>query len=84
MIRHQLTARELDVLLLVAQGRTDQQIAAQLGIGRRTVSRHVSVALGKLEAETRTETVRIALAQKVLRFDADSERFVAGGGRQAV
>jgi DNA-binding CsgD family transcriptional regulator len=50
-----LTARELEVLRLVAEGRTNPQIAAELYISRKTTSTHVSHILGKLGVATRTE-----------------------------
>ena len=43
-----LTARELDVLKLMAQGLTDQGIAERLGVGRETVSSHVKQIFHKL------------------------------------
>ena len=58
-----LTARELDVLRLLAQGQQIKEIAAQLVISERTVKFHVSSILGKLGAGNRTEAVRIAAQQ---------------------
>lgn len=58
-----LTARELDVLRLLAQGQQNKEIAAQLVISERTVKFHVSSILGKLGAGNRTEAVRIAAQQ---------------------
>ena len=55
-----LSARERDVLALVAQGRTDRQIGAELFISHRTVERHVSNILAKLDARTRAEIAAIA------------------------
>ncbi len=52
-----LTQRELQILLLMAGGLTDRQIAVQLGIGRRTVSNHVSVILLKIDARGRAHAV---------------------------
>jgi non-specific serine/threonine protein kinase len=52
-----LTAREREVLRLVADGRTDRDIADVLFIGRRTVSWHVSAILTKLDVTTRWEAV---------------------------
>ncbi len=77
---HQLTHREMEVLLLVAYGRTDLQIAHQLGIGRRTASRHVSVILEKLNGATRTEATRIALSVGLIRFDQTKGLFEFIGG----
>jgi DNA-binding CsgD family transcriptional regulator len=50
-----LTARQLDVLRLLAQGATDAEIAAQLFVSLKTVSHHVSAILRKLEVRNRTE-----------------------------
>jgi DNA-binding CsgD family transcriptional regulator len=55
-----LTAREREVLRLVADGLTDRDIASALFIGRRTVSWHVSTILSKLDVATRREAVALA------------------------
>jgi len=52
-----LTAREQDVLQLLASGLTNKEIASRLGITDHTVKFHVNAILGKLGAETRTEAV---------------------------
>ena len=52
-----LTAREQDVLHLLASGLTNKEIATRLGITDHTVKFHVNAILGKLGAETRTEAV---------------------------
>lgn len=49
-----LTERELEVLILIAEGKTNQEIADQLFIGIKTVKTHVSNVLGKLGVEDRT------------------------------
>jgi ATP/maltotriose-dependent transcriptional regulator MalT len=54
-----LSARESDVLRLLAHGRTDRQIGAELFISHRTVERHVSNILAKLDARTRAEVAAI-------------------------
>ncbi|MGW6494324.1 ATP-binding protein [Nonomuraea angiospora] len=50
-----LTAREAEVLRLVAEGMTNREIAERLFIAQKTVSVHVSNILGKLEVSTRTQ-----------------------------
>ncbi|AUJ23190.1 MULTISPECIES: response regulator [Virgibacillus] len=52
-----LTEREREILLLVAQGKTNQEIADQLFISLKTVKVHVSNILSKLEVQDRTQAV---------------------------
>jgi DNA-binding CsgD family transcriptional regulator/tetratricopeptide (TPR) repeat protein len=61
-----LTARELDVLRLVAVGDTNAAIAASLHISVKTVGHHVTHLLEKLAARTRTEAVTRALSLGLL------------------
>ena len=56
----QLTARELEVLELVAEGLRNAEIANRLVLSRRTVDHHVSAILRKLDAGTRGEAVAAA------------------------
>ncbi len=56
-----LTPRELEVLSLLAQGKSNKQIAAELVITERTTKFHVSSILAKLAATNRTEAVKIAV-----------------------
>ena len=58
----ELTPRELIVLELVAAGRTNRQIAAQLFVSPRTVDVHVHHILAKLDAANRVEAAGIAFA----------------------
>ncbi|WP_139492298.1 response regulator [Brevibacillus dissolubilis] len=51
----QLTPRELEVLLLIGQGKSNQEIADELIIGIKTVKTHVSNILSKLGVEDRTQ-----------------------------
>ena len=55
-----LTEREQEVLVLMARGLQNKEIAATLNVTERTVKFHVSSILAKLEAGNRTEAVRIA------------------------
>jgi len=56
-----LTSREAQVLSLLARGRANKEIAAELVISERTVKFHVSSILSKLGAGNRTEAVRLAV-----------------------
>ena len=58
-----LTDRETEVLRLLAQGKSNKDIAGQLVISERTVKFHVSSIMGKLGAGNRTEAVTIAAAR---------------------
>ncbi len=57
----ELTGREREVLALVADGRSNRQIAAALGISDHTVKFHLASVFGKLGVATRTQAVRRAL-----------------------
>jgi two-component system, NarL family, nitrate/nitrite response regulator NarL len=52
-----LTARESEVMQLLASGRTNKEIAQRLGVTEHTVKFHVNSILGKLGVATRTEAV---------------------------
>ncbi|MEU8514255.1 response regulator transcription factor [Kitasatospora sp. NPDC048722] len=59
----QLTARETEVLRLVAKGLSYRQIAERLVLSHRTVQNHVQNTLGKLQLHNRVELVRYAIEQ---------------------
>ncbi|MFE0824213.1 ATP-binding protein [Streptomyces sp. NPDC058847] len=61
-----LTARERDVLRLLALGRSNRQIGEELFITAKTASVHVSNILAKLEAASRTEAVAVAYRQGLI------------------
>ena len=61
-----LTPRERQVLALLAQGRTNKQIAAALTVSSGTVRLHVSNILSKLEVSNRTEAARLALQHNLV------------------
>jgi DNA-binding CsgD family transcriptional regulator/tetratricopeptide (TPR) repeat protein len=61
-----LTPRELEVLDLMAAGRSNSEIGQQLFISRKTASVHVSNILAKLGAATRTEAVAVARRRRLL------------------
>ena len=52
-----LTPREMETLEMLAEGLSNKQIAARLGISEHTAKFHVNSILGKLDAATRTEAV---------------------------
>jgi DNA-binding NarL/FixJ family response regulator len=55
-----LSPREIEVLRLVADGRTNREIAGELGISERTVDRHVSNLFAKLDVSTRSAATAYA------------------------
>jgi PAS domain S-box-containing protein len=61
-----LTPREREILLLLADGMTNERAAATLGISSETVQSHVRNAMGKLEADTRTQAVATALRESLI------------------
>ena len=61
-----LTPREAEVLGLLARGRTNRQVGAELYISEKTASVHVSNILAKLGASGRTEAVAIAAQRGLL------------------
>ena len=63
-----LTARELEVLLLVKEGQKNKQIAARLNIAETTVNFHVKNLIEKLGANDRTHAVTIALRRGLLQL----------------
>ncbi|HMD48819.1 MAG TPA: response regulator transcription factor [Bryobacteraceae bacterium] len=61
-----LSARELEVLRLVAAGNANKEIAALLSIEEDTVKRHMTNILAKLKANDRTHAVTIALKRGII------------------
>jgi DNA-binding NarL/FixJ family response regulator len=61
-----LTEREREVLRLLADGRSNEEIGRQLFVSPQTVRTHVRKAMLKLEAETRTHAVATALRQSII------------------
>lgn len=62
----ELTAREVEVLRLVAQGWTDAQTAEQLVISARTVNAHVTSIYRKIGVSSRSGATRYAIEKKLL------------------
>ena len=61
-----LTAREREILQLLADGLSNGDVAAKLFISQETVKSHVRHILTKLEADTRTHAVAIALRDAII------------------
>ncbi|EKN70006.1 two component LuxR family transcriptional regulator [Neobacillus bataviensis LMG 21833] len=62
-----LTSRELEILLLMAQGKTNQDIADELFIALKTVKTHVSNILSKLSVQDRTQAVIYAFKHSLIK-----------------
>ena len=56
-----MSERELQVLEMIAQGLTNPQIGAQLGISHKTVARHRERIMKKLDLHSGTELVKFAI-----------------------
>ena len=61
-----LSRRELEVLRLIVDGKSDREIAASLSISHRTVMRHVTGILTKLDANSRTAAATLAVRQNLV------------------
>ena len=68
MAKPSLTQRELSVLELVAQGRSNKDIARRLEITEGTAKTHVKAILAKLDAMSRTEAVAVAHKRGLIRL----------------
>ncbi|MBV8508315.1 MAG: response regulator transcription factor [Alphaproteobacteria bacterium] len=64
----QLTAREIEVLRLIAAGNANKEIAGQLSVAEETVKNHVSNILAKLHAKDRTHAVTTALKRGIIQL----------------
>ncbi len=62
----QLTARERDVLQMLADGQGNKTIARRLGISMHTVKFHVGSIMSKLHATSRTEAVTMGIRQGLI------------------
>jgi DNA-binding NarL/FixJ family response regulator len=68
-LREALTAREVEVMKLVARGLTNRDIARIFNISENTVKNHVNSLLAKLEVSDRTEAVTLCLTRGVLSLE---------------
>ena len=69
MTRAELTAREVEVLTLITQGRSNKEIGSAMQIAEVTVKLHVGHILAKLNARDRTQATTIALERGILHLD---------------
>jgi DNA-binding NarL/FixJ family response regulator len=67
--RVQLTPRELSTLRLMADGKSNKEIANALGISERTVKTHLGHLFEKLGVTSRTEAVKVATRRGLVRLD---------------
>lgn len=63
----ELTEREMEVLKLIAEGKTNQEIADELFIALKTVKTHVSNILSKLQVQDRTQAVIYAFRHSIVK-----------------
>jgi len=83
---HELSAREIEVLQLVAEGYPPSEIATMLVISPKTVSSHIQRVLAKLDVHTRAQAVAVAYEAGLIRVTPrvrEVEAHVAAAGRAA-
>lgn len=68
-LQPQITSRELEVLRLVAIGKSNKEIGAALQIAEVTVKLHVGHILAKLKVSDRTQAATTALRRGILQLD---------------
>ena len=68
MHRSSLSARELEVLEVMAKGLTNKEIAGALGISSHTVRCHVASVTAKLDVSDRTEAVTVAIRHGIIKI----------------
>jgi two-component system, NarL family, response regulator len=68
-LREALTAREVEVMKLLARGLTNKDIARVVRISESTVKNHINSLLAKLEVTDRTEAVTLCLVRGIVSLD---------------
>lgn len=66
-LHEQLTSREIEILMLMTEGKSNQDIADELFIALKTVKVHVSNILSKLEVQDRTQAVIYAFKHELVK-----------------
>ena len=61
-----LTAREVEVLRIVARGQTNEQVAEQLAISPRTVNTHLTSIYSKIQVSSRSAATRYAMEHHLI------------------
>ncbi len=61
-----LTRREMEVLLLIAAGRSSREVAEELVLSVRTVERHITNIYGKINARGRADATAYAIGHELL------------------
>ena len=79
-----LTTREIDVLRLLALGRTTPDIAAELFVSAHTVRNHISSILSKLGAHSKLEAVAVAARDGVISLERTRHEDGIAGARTTV
>ena len=64
-----LSGREMEILTCITRGKSNKEIAQQLGISRQTVKNHMTSILRKLSVEDRTQAALYALRQGWIRLE---------------
>jgi DNA-binding NarL/FixJ family response regulator len=68
-----LTAREIDIISLMAQGCANKQIAGKLNVSEQTIKNHITSILSKLDANARTEAVVKAIRKGLITINKEDE-----------
>lgn len=66
--KHNLTPRELEILMILAEGKSNKEIAADLFISEKTVKTHITHIFEKLAVRDRTEAVMNALKRGIIQI----------------
>ena len=66
-----LTTRELDVIVLLVDGYSNQAIADRLGLSPRTVQAHIANAMSRTATRSRTHLAVFALRQRLVALDCE-------------
>ncbi|HYQ52536.1 MAG TPA: response regulator transcription factor, partial [Pseudomonas sp.] len=67
--RHNLTARQLEILRLIVRGKSTREIAAGLGLSIKTVETHRSQIMKRLQIHDVAGLVLFAVREKIIRLD---------------